>query len=71
MEDTQQKNPKRVAAGKAAAEKLKIALEAKKKAFIEALSNETMLTEEQIQILAKKLAVNYPLAGLDEVTTAE
>ena len=63
MEDTQQpvehatrqKNPKRVAAGKAAAEKIKIAREAKKKAFIEALS--TMLTEEQIQILAKKLDI--------------
>ena len=35
---TRQKNPKRVAAGKAAAEKTKIAREAQKKAFIEAQS---------------------------------
>ena len=35
---TRQKNPKRVAAGKATAEKTKIAREAQKKAFIEAQS---------------------------------
>ena len=36
--DTKQKNPKRVAAGKAVAEKTKIAREAQKKALIEAQS---------------------------------
>ena len=35
---TRQKNPKRVAAGKATAEKTKLAREAQKKAFIEAQS---------------------------------
>ena len=36
---TKQKNPKRVAAGKAIAERTKIAREAQKKALIEAQSN--------------------------------
>ena len=58
--ETKQKNPKRVAAGKAVAEKTRIAREAQKKALIEAQS--IIAKEKQADPVAEPLAAE-PLAA--------